>query len=116
MNIIPTYEDPTQAQAFSVVLGENVPYNLQLIDTNGTAVDVTTGTLSVSFTNNATGSPYTFPSGSTVVTKSFPGQGVITVTLPAAWSTSAVVRMTVTFTSGAVVRVFGPVIVTVVAP
>lgn len=116
MNIIPMYEDPTQAQTFSVILGENVPYSLQLIDTNGTAIDVTTGTLSVSFTNNATGATYTFPSGTTVVTKSFPGQGVITVTLPTAWPTSAVVRMTVTYTNGAVVRLFGPVLVTVVAP
>lgn len=116
MNITPAYEDPTQAQSFSVILGENVPYNLQLIDTNGTAVDVTTGTLSVSFTNNATGAAYTFPSGTTVVTKSFPGQGVITVNLPTAWSTSAVVRMTVTFTNGSIIRLFGPVLVTVVAP
>jgi hypothetical protein len=116
MNITPAYEDPTQAEAFSVILGENVPYVFQLIDTNGTAVDVTTGTLTVSFTNNATGASYTFPSGTSVVTKSFPGQGVITVTLPSAWPTTAVVRVTVTFTNGAIVRLFGPTIVTVVAP
>lgn len=116
MNITPAYEDPTQAQAFSVILGENVPYALQLIDTNGTAVDVTTGTLTVSFTNNATGAAYTFPSGVTVIVKSYPAQGVITVTLPSAWPTTAVVRMTVTFTNGSVVRLFGPTLVTVVAP
>ena len=116
MNITPAYEDPTQAQAFSVILGENVSYALQLIDTNGTAVDVTTGTLTVSFTNNATGTAYTFPSGFSVVTKSFPGQGVISVALPSAWPTTAVVRMTVTYTNGSVVRLFGPVLVTVVAP
>lgn len=116
MNITPAYEDPTQAQAFSVILGENVPYALQLIDTNGTAVDVTTGTLTVSFTNNATGAAYIFPSGVTVIAKSYPAQGVITVTLPSAWPTTAVVRMTVTYTNGSVVRLFGPTLVTVVAP
>lgn len=109
-------EDPDTSTHVGAWVGDFHPYNLSLVDAQWSQVDITTGTLSVTFTDDTTGLPYTFPSGSAVLTKKWADEGLIELVLPAAWPTAAIVRVTVALTNGAIVRRFGPLLVGVSAP
>lgn len=110
------YEDPERVQQIAAWVGDFHGYVAQLVDANGTPVDVTTGTLAGTFTNIATGAAYTFPSGTTTFTKSFATEGIVTILNPAAYPTSAKVRLTISFTVSSVVRRFGPLEIEILAP
>ena len=114
--MISLFEDPEQVQQVAAWVGDWHGYVVQLLDANGSPIDITTGTLSATFTNIASGAEYTFPSGSITLTKSFASQGVITVLNPAAYPSAEMVRFTIAFTVGTVVRRFGPLEFEILAP
>ena len=89
---------------------------MRLVDDNGTPYDTTNDTLSVTYTNVATGSAYSFNSGSATITKQLNGQGIISLLNPAAYPTAAVIRITIGAAIGSTVRRFGPLEVEVLAP
>jgi len=91
-------------------------YVVQLVNDDGTPVDITTGTLTATYTDVAAGSAYSFGGGSVTLTKSMATQGIVTVLNPAAYPTAALVRLTITNTAGAVVRRYGPLVIEVQAP
>ncbi len=70
-------EDPDTSTHVGAWVGDFHPYNLSLVDAQWSPVDITTGTLSVTFTDDTTGLPYTFPSGSAVLTKKWADEGLI---------------------------------------
>ena len=109
-------EDPEIEVRTAGWIGDWHGYVVQLVDLNGSPVDITTGTLSATFTNVASGAAYSFGGGSVTLTKSFASEGIVTVLNPAAYPTAAVVRLTIALTSGATVRRFGPVEVEILAP
>lgn len=113
MNIIQVTEDYEDVQRIAVCVGSIQVYALQLIDSDGAHVDITEGTLSVSYINVATGGAYAFSGGSPVITKWYAEQGVISLLNPSAYPTPAQVRVTVTWTNGSTVRRFGPLIISV---
>lgn len=115
MNIIQVTEDYEDVQRIAVCVGSIQVYALQLLDSEGSHVDITAGTLSVSYINVATGAVYAFTGGSPVLTKWYAEQGVVSLLNPSAYPTPAQVRITVTWTDGSTVRRFGPLIVTVYA-
>lgn len=110
------FEDPENVTRAAAWVGDWHGYVVQLVDINGSPVDITTGTLSATFTNVASGAAYSFGGGSVTLTKSFASEGIVTVLNPAAYPTAAVVRLTIALTSGAKVRRFGPVEVEILAP
>lgn len=110
------YEDPEIVTRAAAWVGDWHGYVVQLVDANGSPVDITTGTLSATFTNIATGSAYSFVTGTVTLTKSFATEGIVTVLNPAAYPTAATVRLTIALTAGAVVRRFGPVETEILAP
>jgi len=114
--IIRLIEDPDTSTHHGSWVGAFYPYSLALVDAQWSPVDITTGTLSVTFSDDTTGLPYTFPTGTAVLTKKWSEEGLIELTLPSAWPTAAMVRVTVALTNGAIVRRFGPLIVAVSAP
>ena len=77
-------EDPQQVVQASAWVGDWHSYVVRLVDELGSPVDITTGTLGVTFTNIATGSAYTFPSGSVTLTKQYSAQGILSILNPAA--------------------------------
>jgi hypothetical protein len=91
-------------------------YVVRLVDSNGSPIDITTGTLGATFTNAATGIAYSFGGGSVTLTKSMATQGIVTVLNPAAYPTAAVVRLTISLTVSTTVRRFGPLLIEVLAP
>lgn len=103
-------EDPKLSMQETDVLwvGDRSAVVMRLVDDNGSAVDVTTGTLAVSYINAQTGSAYTFPSGTATITKQYPAEGVISILPPSAYPTAGVIRLSVSLTNGATVRRFGP--------
>lgn len=115
-DIIDLYEDPEKAQQSSAWVGDWHTYVLRLVDENGSPVDITSGTLAATFTNIATGSAYSFGGGTITLTKQYSVGGVLSVLNPAAFPTAAMVRLTISLTSGSVVRRFGPLVLEVLAP
>ena len=103
-------EDPKLSMLETEVLwvGDRSAVVMRLVDENGSAVDVTTGTLAVSYINAQTGAAYTFPSGTATITKQYPAEGVISILPPSAYPTAGVIRISVSFTNGATIRRFGP--------
>ena len=110
------YEDPQEVQQMSAWVGDWHTYVVRLTDANGTPVDITTGTLGATYTDVATGSAYSFVSGSVTLTKSFSSQGIVTILNPAAYPTAADIRLTISFTVSTTVRRFGPLVIQVLAP
>ncbi len=80
--------------------GCDIALALQYVDELGSPVDITTGTLGITFTNIATGAAYTFASGSVTLTKQYSAQGILSILNPAAYGTAANIRVTVSFTVG----------------
>ncbi|CAB5225947.1 hypothetical protein UFOVP757_17 [uncultured Caudovirales phage] len=103
-------EDPKLSMLETEVLwvGDRSAVVMRLVDENGSAVDVTTGTLAVTYINAQTGAAYTFPSGTATITKQYPAEGVISILPPSAYPTAGVIRISVSFTNGATIRRFGP--------
>lgn len=110
------YEDPEQVTRAAAWVGDWHGYVVQLVDINGSPIDITTGTLSATFTNVNTGSAYSFGGGSVTLTKSLASEGIVTVLNPAAYASAAVVRLTIALTVSTTVRRFGPVEIEVYAP
>ena len=110
------WEDPENVSRAAAWVGDWHGYVVQLVDINGSPVDITTGTLSATFTNVNTGSAYSFGGGSVTLTKSFSTEGIVTVLNPAAYPSAAVVRLTIALTVSTTVRRFGPVEIEVYAP
>lgn len=115
-DIISLYEDPEKAQQISAWVGDWHTYVVRLVDENGSPIDITTGTLSSTFTNIATGSAYSFSAGSVTLTKQYSIEGILSILNPSAYPTAAVIRLTIGFTVGAVIRRFGPLEITVLTP
>ena len=113
MNIIPVTEDFEDVQRIAVCVGSLQIYALQLIDSDGAHVDITAGTLSVTYIDVATGATYAFTGGTAVLTKWYPEQGVLSLLNPAVYATPTTVRITITWTNGSIVRRFGPLLVSV---
>ena len=109
-------EDPQQVVQASAWVGDWHLYVVRLVDELGSPVDITTGTLGITYTNIATGAAYTFPSGSVTLTKQYSAQGILSVLNPAAYPTAAMIRLTISFTVGSTVRRFGPLEIEVLAP
>jgi hypothetical protein len=114
--IVNLTEDPQQVVQVSAWVGDWHSYVVRLVDELGSPIDITTGTLGATFTNIATGSAYSFGGGSVTLTKEYSEQGIVSVLNPAAYPTSAVIRLTVSFTVGSDVRRFGPLEIEVLAP
>lgn len=115
-DIIDLFEDPEEVQQTGAWTGDWHTYVLRLVDENGSPIDITTGTLGATFTNVATGSAYAWGGGSVTLTKQYSAQGILSILNPAAYPTAAVIRLTISFTVGAVVRRFGPLLIEVAAP
>jgi len=115
-NILEITEDPQEVTNISAWTGDWHTYVMRLVDDNGTPYDTTNDTLSVTYTNVATGSAYSFGSGSATITKQLNGQGIISLLNPAAYPTAAVIRITIGAAIGSTVRRFGPLEVEVLAP
>ena len=109
-------EDPQQVVQVSAWVGDWHSYVVRLVDELGSPVNITTGTLGITFTNIATGAAYTFASGSVTLTKQYSAQGILSILNPAAYGTAANIRVTVSFTVGTDVRRFGPLEIEVLAP
>lgn len=109
------YEGGEFQSPVSSFVGELSTVYLQLLDHDGSPVDITTGTLSASYTNYITGATYTFPSGTATLTKVSNPLGIVSLLNPAAYPSPARVRVVVTLTNGSVIRKFGPMIVGVQA-
>lgn len=109
-------EDPEIEVRTAGWIGDWHGYVVQLVDLNGSPVDITTGTLSATFTNVATGSAYSFGGGSVTLTKSLSAQGIVTVLNPAAYPTEANIRLTIALTNASTVNRYGPLIIGVQAP
>lgn len=116
VNIINITEDPEQVVQIAAWVGDWHTYVVRLVDDNGSPIDITTGTLSATYTNAQTGIAYTFASGSVTLTKSMATQGIVTVLNPAAYGSTAVVRLTLSLTVSSTVRRFGPLLIEVLAP
>ncbi len=116
VNIVNLTEDPEQVMQMAAWVGDWHTYVVRLVDDNGSPIDITTGTLSATYTNAATGVAYSFVSGSVTLTKSMATQGIVTVLNPNAYPTTAVVRLTLTLTVSTTVRRFGPLLIEVLAP
>jgi hypothetical protein len=116
VNIINVTEDPEIVVQIAAWVGDFHTYVVRLVDDNGSPIDITTGTLSATYTNASTGVTYTFPSGSVTLTKSMATQGIVTILNPAAYPSAAVVRLTLTLTVSSTVRRFGPLLIEVLAP
>lgn len=103
-------EDPKLSMLETDVLwvGDRSAVVMRLVDENGSAVDVTTGTLAVTYINAQAGAAYTFPSGTATITKQYPAEGVISILPPSAYPTAGVIRISVSFTVGTTIRRFGP--------
>lgn len=103
-------EDPKLSMLETEVLwvGDRSAVVMRLVDENGSAVDVTTATLAVTYINAQTGAAYTFPSGTATITKQYPAEGVISILPPSAYPTAGVIRISVSFTVGTTIRRFGP--------
>lgn len=108
--------DPEIVVTESAWVGEWHTYVCQLVDDNGSPVDITTGTLATTFTNVTTGAAYAFSGGSVTITKQYASQGIISILFPSAFPTSAVIRITIAVTVGATVNRYGPFILNVLAP
>ena len=115
-NILEITEDPQEVTNISAWTGDWHTYVMRLVDDNGTPYDTTNDTLSVTYTNVATGSAYSFGSGSATITKQLNGQGIISLLNPAAYPTAAVIRITIGAAIGSTVRRFGPLEIEVLAP
>jgi len=115
-NILEITEDPQEVTNISAWTGDWHTYVMRLVDDNGTPYDTTNDTLSVTYTNVATGSAYSFNSGSATITKQLNGQGIISLLNPAAYPTAAVIRITIGAAIGSTVRRFGPLEIEVLAP
>ena len=109
-------EDPQQVVQVSAWVGDWHSYVVRLVDELGSPIDITTGTLGATFTNIATGAAYSFVSGSVTLTKQYSAQGILSILNPAAYPTSADIRLTISFTVGSDVRRFGPLEIEVLAP
>lgn len=116
VNIVNLTEDPEQVMQMAAWVGDWHTYVVRLVDDNGSPIDITTGTLSATYTVAATGVAYSFVSGSVTLTKSMATQGIVTVLNPNAYPTAAVVRLTLTLTVSTTVRRFGPLLIEVLAP
>jgi len=114
--IIGLFEDPEQEQQAAAWVGDWHVYVVQLLDELGSPIDITTGTLSATYTNIATGAAYSFGAGTVTLTKQYSAQGIVSILNPAAYPTSALVRLTIGFTVASVVRRFGPLEIKVLAP
>ena len=110
------WEDPENVSRAAAWVGDWHGYVVQLVDINGSPIDITTGSLSATFTNVASGAAYSFGGGSVTLTKSMATEGIVTVLNPAAYPSAAVVRLTIALTVSTVVRRFGPVEVEILAP
>ena len=115
-NIIEITEDPQEVTNISGWVNDWHTYVVRLVDDNGTPYDITNDTLSVTYTNVATGSAYSFVSGTAAITKQMNAQGIISILNPAAYPTPAVIRVTISATIGSTVRRFGPLEIEVLAP
>jgi hypothetical protein len=109
-------EDPEVVATGASWTGDWNTYVVQFVDDQGSYVDVTTGTLAITYTNVATGAAYSFGGGSPTLTKQYAARGIVSILNPAAYPTTGVVRITLSFTNGSVVRRFGPLEITVYAP
>jgi hypothetical protein len=116
VNILQITEDPEQVTQIAAWTGDWHTYVVRLVDDNGSPIDITTGTLSATYTTAATGVAYSFGGGSVTLTKSMATQGIVTVLNPAAYPTSAMVRLTISLTVSTTVRRFGPLLIEVLAP
>jgi len=108
--------DPENVVSQSAWVGEWHTYVCRLVDDTGAPVDITTGTLSATYTDVNTGSAYSFGGGTTTITKQYSSQGVISILFPAAFPAAAVVRITVAITNGTTVTRYGPLVLTILAP
>ena len=115
-NIIEITEDPQEVINISGWVNDWHTYVVRLVDDNGTPYDITNDTLSVTYTNVATGSAYSFVSGTAAITKQMNAQGIISILNPAAYPTPAIIRITIGATIGSTVRRFGPLEIEVLAP
>ena len=98
VNIINITEDPEQVVQVAAWVGDWHTFVVRLVDENGSPIDITTGTLSATYTNAATGVAYSFVTGSVTLTKSLSSQGIVTILNPAAYPTAAVIRLTLSLT------------------
>lgn len=115
-NILEITEDPQEVINISGWVNDWHTYVVRLVDDNGTPYDITNDTLSVTYTNVATGSAYSFVSGTAAITKQMNAQGIISILNPAAYPTPAIIRITIGATIGSTVRRFGPLEIEVLAP
>jgi hypothetical protein len=115
-NIIEITEDPQEVINISGWVNDWHTYVVRLVDDNGTPYDITNDTLSVTYTNVATGSAYSFVSGTAAITKQMNAQGILSILNPAAYPTPAIIRITISATIGSTVRRFGPLEIEVLAP
>jgi hypothetical protein len=114
--IIELYEDPENVQQAASWVGDQHLNVFRLVDQNGSSVDITTGTLGVTYTDISSGASYSFGAGTATITKELAREGLISILNPAAYPTSGNIRLTVSFTVSSVVRRFGPVVIQVLAP
>ena len=68
--------DPETVMTTGAWIGDRYTYPVQLADENGSPVDVTSGTLSITYTDVATGSAYSFGGGSATLTKQYAAEGI----------------------------------------
>lgn len=109
-------EDPQQVVQVSAWVGDWHSYVVRLVDELGSPVDITTGTLGITFTNIATGAAYSFGGGAVTLTKQYSAQGILSILNPAAYPSATDIRVTISFTVGSTVRRFGPLQIEVLAP
>jgi hypothetical protein len=115
-NIIPLNADPEIAFYSSAWVGEWHTYVCQLVDENGSPVDVTTGTLSITVTNINNGAAYAFSGGTVTITKQYAAQGLVSILFPSAFPTSAVIRVTIANTVATMVTRYGPLVLNILTP
>jgi hypothetical protein len=114
--IIQLNADPEIVASESAWVGEWHTYVCQLVDENGSPIDVTTGTLAATFTNVWTGAAYSFSAGSVTITKQYAAEGIISILFPSAFPTSALIRITIAVTVSTTVTRYGPLILNVLTP
>lgn len=112
---VAVYEGGESQTTVSAFVGDLSTMYLELRDHDGSPVDTTTGTLSVSYTNATTGAAYTFSSGTATLTKVANSVGLTSLLNPNVYPSAAKVRIVVTLTNGSVVRKFGPLVAMVQA-
>ena len=108
--------DPGNISMANAWVGDWHSYALKLVDDNDTTVDITSATLSATYTNINTETPYSWTGGTAAITKQYAARGIVSILNPSAYPTTGTVRLTITATVGANVERYGPLLITVLQP